>query len=167
MSHRFAVFPAGAVNSVEEANDLVCAMCAGSVGEPPSAIRELVDALPDSGEVLCLVERSADSRGVIIATEQPEDGLLRYLLLETMDRGLAVYDIELFRLYDPRGRVDVDVELPGDVTLPYLTPALLRDLALRPTWPLPEQPYFTVARGGARARPDLSHWGRDICTRVP
>jgi hypothetical protein len=147
MSHRFAVFPAGAVNSVEEANDLVCAMCAGSVGEPPSAVRELVDALPDSGQLLCMVERSADSRGVIIATEQPEDGLLRHLLLETMDRGLAVYDLELFRLYDPRGRVDVDVELPGDVTLPYLTPALLRDLALRPTWPLPEQPYFTVARG--------------------
>ena len=75
------------------------------------------------------------------------DGLLRYLLLETMDRGLAVYDIELFRLYDPRGRVDVEVSLTGDLTLPYLTPALLRDLVLRPTWPDPEHPYFIVARG--------------------
>ena len=94
-----------------------------------------------------MVEGSADSRGVIIATEQPEDGLLRYLLLATMDRDLAVYDIDLFRLYDPRGRIDVDVCLPGDVTLPYLTPALLRDLVLRPTWPLPECPFFVVARG--------------------
>jgi len=147
MSHRFAVFPAGVVHSIEEANDLVCAMCAGSVGEPASALRELVEALPDDGEALCLVERSADSRGVIIGTDQPEDGLLRYLLLEAMDRDLAVYDINLFRLYDPRGRIDIDVELPDDVTLPYLTPALLRDLVLRPTWPLADQPYFAVARG--------------------
>src|SRR4029078_12650931 len=124
------------VHSIEEANDLVCAMCAGSVGEPASALRELVEALPDDGEAFCLVERSADSRGVIIGTDQPEDGLLRYLLLEAMDRDLAVYDINLFRLYDPRGRIDIDVELPDDVTLPYLTPALLRDLVLRPTWPL-------------------------------
>jgi len=33
------------------------------------------------------------------------------------------------------------------VTLPYLTPALLRDLVLRPTWPQVEDPYFTITRG--------------------
>jgi hypothetical protein len=39
------------------------------------------------------------------------------------------------------------VSLPGDLTLPYLTPALLRDLVQRPTWPDPENPYFIVTRG--------------------
>ncbi|WP_142392578.1 hypothetical protein [Mycobacterium sp. 3519A] len=147
MSHRFAVFPAGAADSIEAANNLVAAMCAESVGEPPSTVAELVEALTECGEEVCWVERPADSRGVFVETRQPEDGLLNYLLLETKDRGLAVYDLELFRLYDPRGRVDIDVVLQGDVALPYLTPTLLRDLVLRPTWPRPDDSFFIVERG--------------------
>ncbi|OBF41674.1 hypothetical protein A5724_04905 [Mycobacterium sp. ACS1612] len=141
------MFPAGAVDSIEAANDLVVTMCIESVGEPPSSVVELVDALIECGEEVCWVERPADSRGVIVETKQPEDGLLNYLLSETMDRGLAVYDLELFRLYDPRGRVDIDVKIQSDVALPYLTPTLLRDLVLRPTWPRPDDPFFIVERG--------------------
>jgi hypothetical protein len=146
-SHRFAIIPAGSADSVDQANDLIHAMGAGSDGEPPAAIRELLDELSDSVAGSFVIARPADRRGVIVATHRPEDGLLRFLLQSTMVRGLAVYDIELFRLYDPRGRVDVDVSLTGDITLPYLTPALLRDLVLRPTWPDPEHPYFIVTRG--------------------
>jgi hypothetical protein len=146
MSHRFAIFPAGAVNSVEEANDLVDAIAAGDDGIWPSEVQSLVDALPDSAEMACLAEHSADSRGVIITTTNPEDGPLRYLLRLTMASGLAVYDIELFRLYDPRGCVEIGVSLGGDDVLPYLTPALLRDLVLRPTWPSPDAPFVIVER---------------------
>jgi hypothetical protein len=78
----------------------------------------------------------------------PEDGLLPVLLLLTMDRGVGVYDIQLSRLYDPRGHVEVEVTLGDDLMLPYLTPALLRDLVLRPFWPDPENPFFVVARAG-------------------
>jgi hypothetical protein len=102
MSHRFAVFAAGSVNSVEEANDLVHAMAAGDGGAWPAAIQELVDGLGDSAEMACLAERPLDSRGVVITTSSSEDSPLRYLLEVTMVGGLAVYDIELFRLYDPR-----------------------------------------------------------------
>lgn len=146
-SHRFAIIPAGSVDSVDQANDLIHAMGGGSDGEPPTDIRELLDELSQSVAESFVITRPADSRGVIVAMHRPEDGLLRFLLQSTMVRGLAVYDMELFRLYDPRGRVDVDVSLSGDVTLPYLTPALVRDLVLRPTWPDSEHPYFIVARG--------------------
>jgi hypothetical protein len=149
MSHRFAIIPAGSVDAVDQANDLIHAMGAGSDGEPPTAIRELLDELSQTVAGSFVITRPAERRGVIIATHRPEDGLLRFMLLSTMDRGLAIYDVELCRLYDPRGRVDLDVSLSGDLTLPYLTPALLRDLVLRPTWPEPEDPYFIVTRGGA------------------
>jgi hypothetical protein len=146
MSHRFAIFPAGSVNSVEEANDLVHAMAGGDGGTWPPAIQALVDGLPDSAEIACLTEHSTDSRGVVISTSRPEDGPLRYLLGLTMASGLAVYDIELFRLYDPRGRVEIDVSVGADEMLPYLTTALLRDLVLRPTWPSPDEPFLIVER---------------------
>lgn len=146
MAHRFAVVPAGAVSSVEEANALVCSMCAGAAGKPASGLHELVDALPDGGLAGFSVDRPADSLGVIISTEHPENGPLRYLLSETKDRDLAVYDIELFRLYDPRGRVDIDVTLSGDVTLPYLTRALLQDIVIRPSWPSPAEPFVVMSR---------------------
>ncbi|MBX7430633.1 hypothetical protein JDV09_00695 [Mycobacterium sp. Y57] len=146
MNHRFAIFPAGAADSVEQANDLVCAMATGIEGQPHKAVRELFDELDDIlGRYLAV--RPADARGAVIATDRPEDGLLRYLLQSAAARGLAVYDIELFRLYDPRGRVDVEVELCGLALLPYVTPTLLRDLVLRPTWPAPENPFLILARG--------------------
>jgi hypothetical protein len=148
MNHRFAIFPAGSVVSIEQANDLIHAMGAQSDGEPSPEIRDLVDEVLESSEWTFALTRPAASQGVIIATHRPEDGLLRFLLNWTMLRGLAVYDIELFRLYDPSGRVDVEVSLSGDLKLPYLTPALLRDLVLRPTWPDPEYPYFIVGGDG-------------------
>jgi hypothetical protein len=146
MNHRFAIFPAGSVASIDQANDLIHTMGAQSDGEPSAEIRDLIDEVLERAEWTFSLTRPADSRGVIIATHRPEDGVLRFLLTWTMFRGLAVYDIELFRLYDPSGRVDVEVSLPGGVTLPYLTPPLLRDLVLRPTWPDPEYPYFIVKR---------------------
>lgn len=145
MNYRFAIFPAGTAESVEQANDLVCAMAANIQGAPQNALRELLDEL-DELTVDCLVVRPADASGAVIAAGQPEDGLLCYLLQSAAVRGLAVYDIELFRLYDPRGRVDIDVDLCGTAALPYVTPTLLRDLVLRPTWPSPDNPFLILAR---------------------
>ena len=145
MNHRFAIFPAGAAESVEQANELVCAMSARIEGKPPTGVRGLLDALDDIMGSYAAV-RPADASGAVIATGHPEDGLLRYLLQSAAVRGLAVYDIEFFRLFDPRGRVDVDVDLGGVAALPYVTPALLRDLVLRPTWPSPESPFLILER---------------------
>ena len=88
----------------------------------------------------------ADARGAVIATHDPALGALQELLSLTKDRGVAVYDSEFQRLYDPRESIAVDVILPGDVLLPYLSRSLLESLLDQPYWPYPESPYFIVAR---------------------
>lgn len=146
LNHRFAVFPAGSITSVEQANDVICAMSAGSLGEPSVAMREVLLEMPGAEDDVKVI-RPADRRGFIIATTRPEDGLLENLLRCTMSRGLTVYDVELFRLYDPSERVDIAVELSGGLTLPYLTRALLRDLVIRPTWPDRDSPFVIIDSG--------------------
>lgn len=145
MTHDFAIFPAGPVDSASDAVKLVRAMRASRTGEAPSAIRHSLDELTKTGPSSFSIE-CVDSRGAIIATKYPEEGLLREILLISMERGLAVYDLYLDRLFDPRGRVDVEVCLAGKVTLPYLTPALLHDLVLWPTWPSSEDLFFIIER---------------------
>jgi hypothetical protein len=145
MSHRFAIFPAGSVATIDEADELVDAMGRGGVGEPLASVHELIDEMSETAATSVVIASPADGRGVIIATHRPEDGLLHDLLLATKARGLAVFDMELLRLYDPLGCVEVEVSLPGDVTLPYVTPLLLSNLVLLATWP--EEPYFVVTRG--------------------
>jgi hypothetical protein len=148
MSYLLAVIPAELLDTVA-ANDLVHAMSAGSAGDPPSsAVREFLGDLSTSDtdqDVYRLLE-PADSRGVIIATRPAEADLLYTLLFLTMDRDLAVYDVDLSRTYDPRGHVAIDVSTSNGVTLPYVTPSLLRDLVLRPVGPDTDEQYFTLTR---------------------
>jgi hypothetical protein len=147
MSHRFAIFPAGSVDTIDQAGELVDAMARGGVGEPLPSVRELIDEMSQTAATSFVISSPVDGRGVVIATHRPEDGLLHHLLLATKARGLAVFDVELLRLYDPLGCVDVEVSLPGGLTLPYVTPLLLSNLVMLATWPLPEEPYFIVTRG--------------------
>jgi hypothetical protein len=146
MRHRFAIFPAGSVDTIERADDLADAMSRGGVGEPLSPVRELIDELSETAASFH-VTSPLDGPGVVIATHRPEDGLLRLLLLATKARGLALFDMELHRLHDPLGCVEVEVSLPGNLVLPYVTPLLLSNLVLLPTWPVPAEPYFIVMRG--------------------
>lgn len=76
---------------------------------------------------------------------RPEAGLLEALLILAKDHDLAVYDLDLHRLYDPAGGVDIDVLLP-DVRLPFLTRDLLADLVRKPWWPDADAPYLIVER---------------------
>ena len=62
----------------------------------------------------CLVEHSADSRGVIVASSSPEDGPFAVPAGADQGWGPVVYDIKFFRLYDPRGCVVVEVSLGTD-----------------------------------------------------
>lgn len=130
MGFRLEIIPAGAAESD----------CA-----PHAAIAEVLGAL-DGSPVGHYIEECRDStRGALLAVDDPECGLLAALLMLAKDHDLAVYDIELKRLYDPVGAVDVDVLLPG-VRIPFLTRELLVDLVLHPGWPAPEAPYLIVER---------------------
>ena len=145
MDFRFALIPAGSAEFAARAHDIAEAMREASEQQPDSTIAEVLGAL-DGSPVGHYVEGCRHSGcGTLLAADCPESGLLEALLILAKDHGLAVYDIELNRLYDPAGAVDVDVMLPG-VRLPFLTRELLEDLVLRPTWPDPEAPYLTVDR---------------------
>lgn len=145
MAFRLAVIAAGAASSAGEAKRLVAAMRARPQGRTPGAVVEVLGALSSCGFDGFTVWRRSDDRGALLSMWYPEIGVLEALLLLCKDRGLAVYDIELNRLYDPTGGVDVDVVQPG-VRLPFLTRQLLVDLILRPAWPDPEAPFVIVDR---------------------
>lgn len=129
MSFRLRIIPAGS----EE------------VAEPKlrSAVAEVLGALDGSPVGHYLVKCRNDSGGALLEVDDPECGFLEALLMLAKDHDLAVRDIEIDRLYDPTGCVEVDVLLPG-VRIPFLTRELLADLVLHPEWPDPEAPYFIV-----------------------
>ena len=145
MAFRLAVIPAGSAGSAEQAQRLVAAMRARPGGFPPVAVVEVLGALESSGLGDFTVWRRTDSRGALLSVRYPELGVLEGLLLLAKDRGLAVYDIELNRLYDPTGAIDVQVTQPG-VQCPFVTRQLLVDVVLSPAWPDPEAPFVILDR---------------------
>lgn len=131
MAFRFEVIPAGSGDVSE--------------GKLQSAVAEVLGALEGSPVGHYLVEYRSEAHGVLLDVDRPEFGFLESLLILAKDHGLAVYDIEISRLYDPAGGVDVDVLIPG-VRIPFLTRNLLADLVLHPGWPDAEAPYLIVER---------------------
>ncbi len=147
MSYLFALIPAGSAHSTAQAIDVVPEIGSGPRSEVPESICVvLTDLAASEAAVFSVGGRPADSHGAIIATHDPELGALQELLSLTKDRGVAVYDTEFQRLYDPRESIAVEVLLPGDVRLPYLNRQLLESLLDQPYWPYPEWPYFILAR---------------------
>lgn len=147
MSYLFALIPAGSADSTAQATDMVGEIGSGSRSEVPESIcAVLADLAASEAAVFSVGGRPADARGALIATHDPELGALQELLLLTKDRGVAVYDMEFHRLYDPRESIAVEVILPGDVRLPYLSRQLLESLLDQPYWPYPEWPYVILAR---------------------
>ena len=147
MSYLFALIPAGSADSTAQAIDVVDEIGSGPRSQVPEPICvALTDLAASEAAVFSVGGRPADARGAVIATHDPELGALQELLSLTKDRGVAVYDREFQRLYDPRGSIAVEVILPGDVRLPYLSRSLLESLIDQPYWPYPESPYFIVAR---------------------
>jgi hypothetical protein len=131
MTFRLAVIPAGGAEVSE--------------GRLHAAVAEVLGALESSPVGHYLAGCRNDSHRALLDVDYPECGFLEALLILAKDHDLAVYDIELHRLYDPTGSVDVDVLLPG-VRIPFLTRDLLKELAVHPAWPDPEAPYMIVER---------------------
>jgi hypothetical protein len=144
----FALIPAAGADSVAEAEVLIRKMREIREGQPIPGLADLLDGLSaDYGSVIS-VDGEVTANGAFISVEEPELGPLNDILMATKDCSIAVFDIALSRLYNPRGSVDIEVVLGGDCTLPYLTAQLLDDLVRRPTWPDPDSPFLIVARDG-------------------
>ena len=138
VSYMFALIPAGSADSTAQAIDVVYEIGSGPRSQVPEPICMVLTALAASeSAVFSVGGRPADARGAVIATHEPELGALKELLSLTKDRGVAVYDREFQRLYDPRGSIAVEVILHGDVRLPYLSRSLLESLIDQPYLPHP------------------------------
>lgn len=143
MDFRLALIPAGSAGSGAAAQRIATVMRGAPEQHPDSAIAEVLGAL-DASPVGHYVEGCRHTGCcTLLSADYPESGLLETLLILAKDHGLAVYDIEINRLYDPHGGIDVDILLPG-VRIPFLTRDLLTELVLHPAWPEPEAPYLIV-----------------------
>jgi hypothetical protein len=107
VSYDFAVLPAGSADTVEDAMPIYAAMCEGAQGDPPEQVVDLIEELDRRDEIgddgfLSMWPVDADAHGAVLCTRRWND--LTYTILElTKDRGLAVLDVQVPRLY----RVDV------------------------------------------------------------
>ena len=150
MSYDLAVIPAESVDSLDTAMRLHAAMCDEVQLPALPGIDEFVEELTrlhgfDSDDAGFLsIDVEADARGVVIATWPGTARMNLFAVLElTMDRGLAVLDVQTLRLYDPRGAIPFTVRLGDESIAPYLSPSLLADLIARP---VPRDPFFVVKR---------------------
>lgn len=147
MNYLFALIPAGSVDSTAKAIEVAGEIGSGPRSEVPESVCAVLAELAASeAAVFSVGGRPADASGALIATHDPELGALQELLSLTKDRGIAVYDAAFQRLYDPRESLAVEVILPGEVRLPYLSRQLLKSLLDQPYWPYPEWPYFILTR---------------------
>lgn len=148
VSYDFAVIPVESFTTADEALRICDPLYDDPGGSPPPALAELLDdlergdAMGDDG-FLSVRPVDAGSVGAVLCTRRYND--LTYAMLElTKDRGLAVVDVQTRQLFDPRGRVEVQVTLGGGAELPYLTTSILTDLLARPHH---TEPWLVVARG--------------------
>ena len=145
MDVRLALVPAGSADSSTQAHTIPHVLRCAREREPQPAIAEVLGAL-DASPVGHYMRRCRNtSRGSLLSVDHPESGFLEALLILAKDHDLAVYDIELRRLYDPSGGVEVDILLPG-IRIPFLARDLLTNLVLHPAWPEPEAPYLILER---------------------
>lgn len=145
MTYRFYVVPVSQVDQMHTVENWQDSLRTDINGKPAAELSELLDTLSDSGAGDFVIE-SAGARGAIIAVDEFEADFLESLLELTMGRGFAIYDEEVKRLYDPRGRVQIRVDIATEVSLPYLGRTLLKDLLEHPKWPQTDAPFFVIAR---------------------
>jgi acetolactate synthase regulatory subunit len=133
VSMDFAVIPA-AFATAKEALEICNAMYDPPGGEPPARVVELIDeldrmdAIGDDG-FLSMWPVDTSVLGAVLCTRWPEWDHTIYTLLEmTRDRGLAMVDLQQDQVFDPRGRVDVEVTVANRTRFPYLTEQIVIDV---------------------------------------
>jgi hypothetical protein len=130
----YAVIPAR-FSTVDEALRTCEAMYGPPMGDPPAEVLDLIeeldpiDAIDERHGFLSMWPVDASALGAILCTSYHEWARTTYTLLDmTKDRGLALVDLQLRQVFDPRGRVDADVNTANGTRLPYLTEEIARDV---------------------------------------
>lgn len=150
MSYDLTVFPADRVTSLAAAlRTYQTLLDADDEGEPSPQLRDFTAELNeryggDDDQAFLSVPVTANAHGALVATWWPSQLRNLYAVLElTKDRGLAVLDVQVPMLYDPRGHLDLRVRLGDGTDVPYLSPSLLDNLLPLPD---PEAPWLTLIR---------------------
>lgn len=144
MSSLFAVLPAAALDSAEQAYERYLSLVHAPQPSPPERAVGVVCTLIDRSGTGLRVHRRPEARGALLeATVSDRFDCLRALLALTADRDLAVLDVATRRLYNPRGATRILVTA-GNITLPYLTESILDEILETP--PDPRDPAFEVTR---------------------
>jgi hypothetical protein len=131
VSYDFAVIATDGFETAEEALQICGALFDDPGGDPPAAVVDLIDelerrdAIGDDGFL---------SMWPVDANARRSHGTTYAMLELTKDRGLAVVDLQIRQLFDPRGRVEVHVSTGNATTLPYLTERILHDVMARQDW---------------------------------
>ena len=134
MSLDYAVIPAR-FPTVSQALRICDAMNGDAIGDPPAEICDLIDELDHMNAIgedhgfLSMWPVDASALGAILCTRYAESARTLHTLLDmTKERNLALVDLQLRQVFDPRGRVDVDVSVANGTRLPYLSKQIVRDV---------------------------------------
>lgn len=151
MSYDFFVFPAEAADGVEEARTVYETARERGPLTPDGPMARFLDALNATSPMtsdrgfLAVPARGHDGSAYVCTSWQDPMGNLSTVAGLARQHGLAVYDVQLTALYDPRGARDVVLTTEAGPRLPYLTRPLLHDVLSQ----LLDRRYqwFTVERG--------------------
>ncbi|MFV8137428.1 hypothetical protein ACNQR7_07640 [Mycolicibacterium senegalense] len=153
MSYDFTVLIPELIGTHEQASALHSAMCQEPDEESvPDNVQRFVDELnakygydnDEESGFLSIAPLDGDARGVVVPTWALSATGNRAAMLElTRDHGLGLYDPQRDRLYDPRGHIDLTVQLGEGHEVPYLSPGLLTELFDHPH---PAYPWLVIER---------------------
>jgi hypothetical protein len=128
-------------DSIDEALRRCAAIADTPDGDPPAGVVGLIDeldridAIREDGGFLSWWPLTPTPLGVGVSTRW-QDHVVYTLLEMTKDRGLALVDLQppQWQVFDPRGRVEVEVTLGNGTRLPYLTEQIVIDVMANQTW---------------------------------
>jgi hypothetical protein len=128
MGYDFFVYPAELADGLQEAESLYeTSPPTGTTtpGSPLARFRASLQAVPD---ILTQPVTGHDAAAYVCTGWSHPMAHLRTVTDLARREGLAVLDVQLRSVYDPRGSVDVSVEVDGGPRLTWLTLRLLGEL---------------------------------------
>ncbi len=138
MSYDFFVFPAEVADGVEEARTVYETARDRGPLTPDGPMARFLDALNAASptasgagpraEFLAVRAEGHDGAAYVCTSWDDPMGNLSTVAGLARQQGLAVYDVQLTALYDPRGARDVVLTTEAGPRLPYLTRTLLHDV---------------------------------------
>ena len=128
MTYDFFVFPADRAADLEQAESLYETTRETGPTTPGSPLARFMVEVTGVAGLLTEPVAGHDAAAYVCTSWTDPMAQLRSVADVARRHGLSVLDVQLRTLYDPRGSLDVALEVEGGPRLPYLTRPLLRDV---------------------------------------